>query len=443
MKRAMPLILMLLLLVAGIAAAGMVITNPTDVVRPTNADHFALETPAPLLPAANQPLEAPEPAPQVETPADSPAETELEDDITPASKPPNAKPAAAPGTSRDEAEMMEADVADLRQDLERVRQLLEEEIVNQVGNRPVRFSGTVVDHMGIGVEGANISIDFTKPTAQEQTRRRVRAQTRRSLGKTGADGVYSVVFYMPEALGDSYEVMLLAGAVGQRLAPHHTLTISPDGEYAGINFAFPPSAGVSGRVVDAEYNAVAGARVTLAWGEGKVSGRIAPHMAATTDSEGNFTITGLEGGSYMVIATASGYSHVVNPPTIELSEGAVTTMPVDVVLARSMAIKFKAVCAERTPTGSFAVTCTDARGMQSQATGRSDKDGNAMITKVPAGTVRITIRWPNYKIGGQDTSDVIYVSMAEGQHTDLGEITLEWAPRKRTTGVTKDATDGK
>jgi hypothetical protein len=443
MKRALPLVLMLLLLIAGGTAAALVVTNTDDVVRPANADHLALETPAPYRPAANQPLEVPELRPQAELPAPTPAASEAEDDITPSAKPPQPKPVAAPGTSNDPVEQSEADIAGLRQDLERIRAELEQEVINDPAARPVRFSGTVVDHMGVGVEGANISIDYTKPTGPEESRRRIRAQTRRSLGRSGTDGVFSVVFYMPEELGASYDVKLLAGKVGEMVAPHHALTISPEGEYAGIIFAFPASAGVSGRVVDTEYNPVAGARVLLAPGNnGSAGGRFAPHSSTTTDSDGQFKITGIEGGSYTVMATASGYSHVVNAPTIVLSEGAVTTMPVDVVLARSTAIKFKAVCEERTPTGAFFVTCTDARGMQMQVTGRC-KDGNAIITKAPAGTVQITIRWPNYKIGGQDTSDVIFVSMVEGQHTDLGEIKLEWAPMKRTTSVTKDVNEGK
>lgn len=415
------IVLPAVLLLAGLAFGGAFMVydagnSPAPVVA---APELEAEPLSAAL-AGNQPLEAapadepaPEPVPEQEAAAPEP-KPEPTPDVTPD------KPATDPRIDAMRAELEKAfEKAGLTDEEKKIRT---EEITKALEalqaemGKAVTIKGRVTDYAGNPVAGANIVCAMS--AAPSDAKRRRMAYAVQTLGSSDEQGYYTAT-YMGLKEG-SVELSLHAQAANLLPSPTQALTVTAGETYDNINFTLAQGAGITGRVVDQNFNPVANARVMAMQGGSMDRRRSAIRSySAFTDADGRFSIGGMIDGSYSVNVQCTGYTLQEKAPTIDVVVGSPTPLTADIVLNTATAVKLKLTSADGKPHGYFTVNFFTADGKSSQGAGMADTDGVALVVNVPEDAVELQVTMRGYKV-----SERIRISVYPGAHCDVGEITL-------------------
>jgi protocatechuate 3,4-dioxygenase beta subunit len=368
----------------------------------------------------NKPLEAapadkpaPEPQPAKETVAQAPE---------PAPELTVSKPATDPRIEAMRAELEKAfEQAGLTEEEKKVRT---EEITKALEalqaemGKAVTIKGRVTDYAGQPVAGANIVSNVATTTPNDAKRRRM-AYAVQTLGSSDAQGYYTAT-YMGLKEG-SVEFSLHAQAANLLPSPTQALTVTAGETYENINFSLAQGAGVTGRVVDQNFNPVANARVLAMQGGSMDRRRSAIRSySAFTDEQGRFSIGGMITGSYTINVQCTGYTPQDKAPNIDVVEGSPTPLAADIVMNLATAVKLKLTSASGTPRGYFSVNFFTADGKSRRGAGMADTDGIALVVNVPEDAVELQVTMRGY-----NASERVRFSVYPGAHSDAGEINLE------------------
>lgn len=415
------IILSAVLLLAGLALGGAFMVyeagnGPAPVVAAPALDAEPLSAALP----ENKPLEAvqadkpdPEPQPAKETVAPEPEPTP---EVTPD------KPATDPRIEAMRAEIAkaleQADLSEAEKKLQIEKLELALEAMQDELGKAVTIKGRVTDHAGRPVAGARIVTSLSSATPNDAKRRRM-ASSVRTLGTSDEQGYYTAI-YMGLKEG-SAELDLYAQAANLLPSPKQALTVMAGETYENINFSLAQGAGVTGRVVDQNFNPVANARVLAMQGGSMDRRRSAIRSySAFTDEQGRFSIGGMAAGSYSINVQCTGYTSQDKAPTIDVVEGSPTPLAADIVMNLATAVKLKLTSASGTPRGYFTVNFFTADGKSRRGAGMADTDGIALVVNVPEDAVELQVTMRGYK-----ATDRIRFSVYPGAHSDAGEITLE------------------
>ncbi|MCB9934678.1 MAG: carboxypeptidase regulatory-like domain-containing protein [Planctomycetes bacterium] len=376
----------------------------------------------------NKPLEAvqadkpaPEPQPAMETvaPASEPAPVLATD-----------KPPTDPRLEAMRAELAEAlERADLTEAEKKLQleklELALEAMQAQLG-KAITIKGRVTDWAGQPVAGAKICAAITRDAApaggekNESKRRRVSSTSMTAvLGTSDAQGYYTGT-YQGVSEGP-VELRLYAQAANYLPSPTQTLSATSGETYENIDFSLPQGAGISGRVVDKNFNPVANARVFAMQGGNMDRRRSAiASYSAFTDEQGCFSIGGMLAGCYSISVQCTGYTMQEKAKSIDVVEGSPTPLAADIVLNIATAVKLKLTSAGGTPKGYFTVNFFTADGKSRRGAGMADADGVALVVNVPEDAVELQVTMRGYKV-----SERIRFSVFSGTHSDAGEVALE------------------
>ncbi|MGE3166752.1 MAG: sigma-70 family RNA polymerase sigma factor [Planctomycetota bacterium] len=196
---------------------------------------------------------------------------------------------------------------------------------------------------------------------------------------------------------------------------------------------------ISGRVVDADSNPVAGTRVSLRsstedrqfeaifveLGDIQVSSEIPGSI--TTDADGNFRIAGVEAGDYRLSARANGFASY-RGETLSV-EGDTVIGGVTIVLERGLAITGTVVDPTGNPVPGASVAATTSQPLGGRTETTTLADGTFELTGLSEPTYNLTAKSPAF-------GSVSIRGVASGQSA----VTLEFRARASLTGTVVSAT---
>ncbi|MCB9894221.1 MAG: carboxypeptidase regulatory-like domain-containing protein [Planctomycetes bacterium] len=412
MKRSM-LVLPLLVLLTGLVFGGgfFLIYGGANAPAPTVAARALDAEPLDSSTHTNAPLEATPAESPTPEPANPAPEPKPEPKQEPTTQPVADSPVEAMKTKLEKAldasNLSEADKEARIRDIAKALAQLEENLTKNA----VTVSGRVIDPAGQPVAGA--SVIANSQIAGDEAIGRRKAASQRSIAVTDAEGNFSGTYYAPSDAALSLDLY----AQHKLFLPseRETIDVTPGTPYEGVALVMKQAAGITGRVVDQDFNAIEGARVMILSG-GKWGGRA---LSAMTDAGGDFTVGGMTPGDYTLSVTCIGYTPPKDSPKVSITAGEPTRLSADIVMTRVTSLELKLVCAEQTPSGYFTVTFYSADGKSRGGTGIADKDGKALIQNPPEDTIELVV-----SLRGYNDSERIRVSVYKGAHTDIGEVTL-------------------
>ncbi|MGH9336655.1 MAG: carboxypeptidase regulatory-like domain-containing protein, partial [Vicinamibacteria bacterium] len=198
---------------------------------------------------------------------------------------------------------------------------------------------------------------------------------------------------------------------------------------AGVDLGpivFDGGLGISGVVVDAGGEPLAGAQVAASKGSGLMDRLIegeSETATAETVGDGSFELRGLEEGSYRLNAGAVGYTR--EPLAVEAG-----TTDVVLALRRAGAIAGTVVGENGEPVIGYHVTAErgDRSSGERRRTSTSASDGRFLVEGLAAGEFAITVSAEGLKPG-----KLSRLSVKPGETTDVGTIVLRTGGRIRGT----------
>lgn len=211
--------------------------------------------------------------------------------------------------------------------------------------------------------------------------------------KTGGDGTYRIEG-LPNA---TYEVT--ASAPQHSSVTKTGVVVRPGLETTGVDFQLPGEPGtITGQVVDAATNqGIPNALVEVLSGNNVVK-------TATTDAQGNFTITDVPVGTYSVRASAPNYK----PNTVtgvQVPTAGTATVTIALSRAQPGSISGRVVRVDGTPVGGATVEVVQPATGEVVASATTDAafttlpDGyqrNYLIANVPLGTYTVRVNAPGF-----------------------------------------------
>jgi hypothetical protein len=415
-------ILPIVLLVAGAAfGVGFYYLHSSDAPAHSVAAVELEDDQKPLEVETNSPLEA------LDRPELEPEQPRIEPKPEPPAKEVETpKPVAeTSGLDALTAELEEAlNSADLTDEekaarIKELKKALEE--LPLVAAHQITLKGRVLDYAGQPLAGAAVLVSTTV-TNDKNRKRSVSKQTvATSDGEGNFEGAYTA---KSEAI---IEIELYGQSTIAPESEHQKLTVTPGQTYDGLVINMPQGAGISGRVVDNNFNPIAGATVRAKFvGQQELVGGSSRYENVLTDADGRFTILGLRAGAYVVSAAMAGYTGPGAWPTLEVSAGDPTALGSDIILTMQTALRVRLTCAEKQPSGRFTANLYRADGTKIRGSGTTDKDGNGIITNVLEDVVEMEIVMRGYITTGR-----IAIAPVSGAHTDIGEIALEHNPNEK------------
>ena len=180
-----------------------------------------------------------------------------------------------------------------------------------------------------------------------------------------------------------------------------------NGDLSGA-FAGPTTGGISGAVTDITSGTpISGATVSYAGANGD--------GFTSTDSDGDYTLSGVPSGAYQVSASATGYSQATSSATVTAG----TTTTVNLALTSTVGTISGTALDSQTPaepvtTATISYSGPDGLGSTSTINAST---GAFTLTGVPAGTFTITATAIGY--GTQTTSGVVVTGGANTPNVDF------------------------
>jgi YD repeat-containing protein len=161
--------------------------------------------------------------------------------------------------------------------------------------QPTQSSNGMTFAVGVGALTGTVTNASNGTAITGATVQALQANTVQGSATSAADGTYTISNLSP----GTYDVRISASGFGTLVLPANSVNV---GTPTTVNGALSPPGGISGKVTKADgITAISGASVTaLQSGE--------TGSSATTDSSGNYTISALAAGTYVVQATATGFS---------------------------------------------------------------------------------------------------------------------------------------
>jgi uncharacterized GH25 family protein len=151
--------------------------------------------------------------------------------------------------------------------------------------------GRVLDENGAGIPGANVSANLERPPGEDQPQFFF-ANQGGSSATTDREGGYTLAHLAAGSYG------LRAQAKDRMSATRGQVTVAEERTLEGIDITLGAGEVLSGRVVDGDGNAIAGATIQV-FDRDSAQGR--------SDAEGRFTLKGLKAGRFSVNVSKSGF----------------------------------------------------------------------------------------------------------------------------------------
>ncbi len=310
---------------------------------------------------------------------------------------------------------------------------------------PANISGTVTKTDGTPVPGVKVvATDVTNPNAVftattdvqgNYTIQRVPSQTKYTLTLDKAT-------LQQLGFGSSVPTSYPVPNPNDPIASQRDTVVQPSKNYVGFNFVVTPVPGnVTGKVVDAQTNAgIANAVVTATKGSTTTT--------ATTDANGNYTFTGLDTGTWALVASAPGYASNNPAVSVTVVSSQTTTAPT-IALSKVPPGTITGLVtrtSDNAPLAGVTVTLYDQTGAQvgqpvvTTSTTATDANGstyNYQFASVPAGvtyTVKATLTGytpspaqQSATVNSGQTTSGINFAMSP-LHTFPGALTMVSAP---------------
>lgn len=264
--------------------------------------------------------------------------------------------------------------------------------------QPGVITGTVtVESSGLPVAGA--IVEATNPVTNEKFTGTTDTLGRYSIGapvitdpaNPNLNTGYTVRVINLAQLGYSASIPPSYG--GGETGAGAAVRVGPSETVTGIDFKLKPLPGqIKGTVVrDDNGNPISGATVTA------TNGTLT--FTATTDANGNYTITGVEPGTYGVVASAPGFLPSASVSAVVATAADTIGINFRLKVAPPGTISGLVATTSGVPVAGATVTVTDAAGtVIATATTSGEVGTNYTISNVPAGgTVQVRARKDGYQ----------------------------------------------
>ncbi len=176
----------------------------------------------------------------------------------------------------------------------------------------------------------------------------------------------------------------------------------PGRDQEGVDFSLKKGCSLSGRVTDEKQNPVSGAKVKTGkkGGFGPFDSDLGTSSAkgqgiALTDDTGNFTLSGIEPGSYKIQVSAKGYS-TANVDNVKFSEDS-KSEPLKIVLQAGLTISGRVTDSSGKPLHGAKVWAfgSGETGYVSRRT-ETDEEGRYEIVSLSSGSYKVRTRLKGY-----------------------------------------------
>ncbi|MCU7741452.1 carboxypeptidase regulatory-like domain-containing protein, partial [Priestia megaterium] len=243
-----------------------------------------------------------------------------------------------------------------------------------------------------------------------------------STTRTDESGNFTITGLLPGAY------TLRVSAEGFTLYTEQVIVTAGDTTLVSIPLTPKVNVGaIVGIVTNSETNQpIQGARVVVLNGENVVA-------VGYTDEQGNFIITGIPAGTYIILATAPGFNSESKSVIVEAGE-TIPVPPFNLTAISNAGSITGRVIDQRTGKPIQGATVFVLKGRDVVAVGYTDEQGNFIITGIPAGTYTILATANGFKSETQRVN--ILVNTTE-------EINITLIPKLTTiTGVVCDIKTG-
>lgn len=174
---------------------------------------------------------------------------------------------------------------------------------------------------------------------------------------------------------------------------HAVDALEPGSTTTGIDVRFPQPLTISGKVLDAEGRPIADAAVG-------VLGEIMEYRDATkldrwstTRQDGSFTITGLGSGTHRLLASKTGYTS----QHVEIRGSSGETVTAKIELKVSGTVRGRVIDANGNPVANAEIEVFDTSDGFRRVQGRTDEQGQVVLTGLGTEPVRVTIEHEGYR----------------------------------------------
>mgnify|MGYP001770869544 CR=1 FL=1 len=210
-------------------------------------------------------------------------------------------------------------------------------------------------------------------------------------------------------------------------APRHTsvtktgIVVRAGEETTGVDFALPGEPGtIAGQVVDAQTGqGIAGAVVEVISAGTTIA-------SATTDPQGNFTISNVPVGVYTVQATAPNYKPA-SVTGVQVQTAATTRITIQLARAQPGSISGRVTRSDGTPVGGVTVEVVQPATGEVVASGITEDrftvvggyQRNYLITNVPLGTYTVKVRALGYTSTPPERTGIMVQEATETQNVNF------------------------
>ncbi len=231
-------------------------------------------------------------------------------------------------------------------------------------------------------------------------------------GVSSSNGLYTI----ENLPAGTYDVQAGGGSYVETDAPG--ITITAGALVPEINLALATAATVTGLVLDANGEGLAGAYVVMNDSDGNAVGD-----GATTNASGAYTLTGLPAGTYSLQASSAGFG-TVTLNNVTVAAGAAMTAP-DITLAAAGSLVGVVTTQGSGAPVPFAIITADL-GSQLVETTQANSDGSFSLPNLPPGIYTVTTAISGF-FNGSATAAVV-----AGQTTTVPALNVE--PAGSVTG---------
>ncbi|MHC4811480.1 MAG: carboxypeptidase regulatory-like domain-containing protein [Planctomycetota bacterium] len=289
-------------------------------------------------------------------------------------------------------------------------------------------SGMVVDTTGMPVPKATIRVALGESVVIDAIQN-VRWRTSPVLATSDAQGWFRVEVTGRFGRKTTKLVRLTSTAAGFPDCERVEIDLEKHTPTQVVKLVLLGAGTIVGRVLDERGTAVAGARLIL-FDKHEIPVRGAAEVTEfwedddegtiKTDDFGRYRIQNVEEGDYTLEVTARGYEFVRGPGKFTLSKGGAARVT-DILVRFTTSLRMRLVDDKRLPLRAniwYELHAADG-SLVKQAGERTDRDGVVIITKPPAGSMRLVVG-----VAGYRKSRPVPVTIVKSRQSDVGTVVL-------------------
>lgn len=333
---------------------------------------------------------------------------------------------------------------DLRDALDKIKDKSPEELdpeevlSDMMGKRvdySVTLSGTVTDSLGNPVAGAEVLAE-TQETMDGGSALMVfsTASAGNRIAVTDAAGAFSGTLTTKVTENSKVSVILRSRAKGHGESKKVTVEVKHGETKEGIALRLLGAGIVTGRVVDAAGQGVAGCTVSLnsmardgspLFIESDVEVGSGGRNRAITDATGEYRFEDVAEGSYRLNLRSPGFKEKSGPRSVEVKAGQIVRVDNDFVVAATTSLKVKLVTETGQPAQGWAtVEFESSEGkVVEKRQGMVSAEGELQLNDPPVGGFNVTV-----KLWGYHDSAKAWHTFTQDQPTDMGTLALTANP---------------